>query len=214
MSQQASNKRPIIIGVTGGSGSGKTSVSKAIFEQLHGHSLLMLQEDSYYKAQDEKPFEERTKVNYDHPDAFDTDLLIKQIHELLNWKSIEVPVYDYAAHTRSKEVIKKDRKEVIIVEGILVLNDPRLRDLMDIKIFVDTDDDIRIIRRIQRDIEERGRSLQSVIDQYLATVKPMYHQFIEPTKRYADIIVPEGGENQVAIDLLVTKVRDIISKTN
>ncbi|HJG04945.1 uridine kinase [Ligilactobacillus agilis] len=214
MSQQASNKRPIIIGVTGGSGSGKTSVSKAIFEQLHGHSLLMLQEDSYYKAQDEKPFEERTKVNYDHPDAFDTDLLIKQIHELLNWKSIEVPVYDYAAHTRSKEVIKKGPKEVIIVEGILVLNDPRLRDLMDIKIFVDTDDDIRIIRRIQRDIEERGRSLQSVIDQYLATVKPMYHQFIEPTKRYADIIVPEGGENQVAIDLLVTKVRDIISKTN
>lgn len=214
MSQQASNKRPIIIGVTGGSGSGKTSVSKAIFEQLHGHSLLMLQEDSYYKAQDEKPFEERTKVNYDHPDAFDTDLLIEQIHELLNWQSIEVPVYDYAAHTRSKEVIKKDPKEVIIVEGILVLNDPRLRDLMDIKIFVDTDDDIRIIRRIQRDIEERGRSLQSVIDQYMATVKPMYHQFIEPTKRYADIIVPEGGENQVAIDLLVTKVRDIISKTN
>ncbi|MCP0887803.1 uridine kinase [Ligilactobacillus sp. WILCCON 0076] len=211
MLKNATKNRPIIIGVTGGSGSGKTSVSQAIFKQLHGHSLLMLQEDSYYKDQDEKSMDERVKVNYDHPDAFDTDLLIEQINDLLDWKKIEVPVYDYAAHTRSNEVIIKDPKEVIIVEGILVLNDPRLRDLMDIKIFVDTDDDIRIIRRIQRDIEERGRSLQSVINQYLATVKPMYHQFIEPTKRYADIIVPEGGENQVAIDLLVTKVRDIIS---
>ena len=194
------------------SGSGKTSVSRAIFDQLHGHSLMMLQEDSYYKSQDDIPFEERTKVNYDHPNAFDTDLLIEQLEDLLSWKTIEIPVYDYAAHTRSKEVLVQEPREVIIVEGILTLNDARLRDLMDIKIFVDTDDDIRIIRRIQRDIEERGRTLQSVIDQYLETVKPMYHQFIEPSKRYADIIVPEGGENQVAIDLLVTKVRDIIRK--
>ncbi len=192
MSEAKKRPRPIIIGVTGGSGSGKTSVSRAIFDQLHGHSLMMLQEDSYYKSQDDIPFEERTKVNYDHPNAFDTDLLIEQLEDLLSWKTIEIPVYDYAAHTRSK--------------------DARFRDLMDIKIFVDTDDDIRIIRRIQRDIEERGRTLQSVIDQYLETVKPMYHQFIEPSKRYADIIVPEGGENQVAIDLLVTKVRDIIRK--
>lgn len=191
---------------------GKTSVSRAIFDQLHGHSLMMLQEDSYYKSQDDIPFEERTKVNYDHPNAFDTDLLIEQLEDLLSWKTIEIPVYDYAAHTRSKEVLVQEPREVIIVEGILTLNDARLRDLMDIKIFVDTDDDIRIIRRIQRDIEERGRTLQSVIDQYLETVKPMYHQFIEPSKRYADIIVPEGGENQVAIDLLVTKVRDIIRK--
>ncbi len=173
---------------------------------------MMLQEDSYYKSQDDVPFEERTKVNYDHPNAFDTDLLIEQLEDLLNWRTIEIPVYDYAAHTRSKEVVVQEPREVIIVEGILTLNDARLRDLMDIKIFVDTDDDIRIIRRIQRDIEERGRTLQSVIDQYLETVKPMYHQFIEPSKRYADIIVPEGGENQVAIDLLVTKVRDIIRK--
>lgn len=212
MSEAKKRPRPIIIGVTGGSGSGKTSVSRAIFDQLHGHSLMMLQEDSYYKSQDDVPFEERTKVNYDHPNAFDTDLLIKQLEDLLNWKTIEIPVYDYAAHTRSKEVVVQEPREVIIVEGILTLNDARLRDLMDIKIFVDTDDDIRIIRRIQRDIEERGRTLQSVIDQYLETVKPMYHQFIEPSKRYADIIVPEGGENQVAIDLLVTKVRDIIRK--
>ena len=212
MSEAKKRPRPIIIGVTGGSGSGKTSVSRAIFDQLHGHSLMMLQEDSYYKSQDDVPFEERTKVNYDHPNAFDTDLLIEQLEDLLNWKTIEIPVYDYAAHTRSKEVVVQEPREVIIVEGILTLNDARLRNLMDIKIFVDTDDDIRIIRRIQRDIEERGRTLQSVIDQYLETVKPMYHQFIEPSKRYADIIVPEGGENQVAIDLLVTKVRDIIRK--
>lgn len=212
MSEAKKRPRPIIIGVTGGSGSGKTSVSRAIFDQLHGHSLMMLQEDSYYKSQDDIPFEERTKVNYDHPNAFDTDLLIEQLEDLLSWKTIEIPVYDYAAHTRSKEVLVQKPREVIIVEGILTLNDARLRDLMDIKIFVDTDDDIRIIRRIQRDIEERGRTLQSVIDQYLETVKPMYHQFIEPSKRYADIIVPEGGENQVAIDLLVTKVRDIIRK--
>ena len=204
--------KPVIIGVTGGSGSGKTTVSRAIFEQLHGHSLLMLQEDSYYNDQSNMPFEERIKTNYDHPNAFDTELLVKQLKDLLDWKTIEKPIYDYTEHTRSSEVEKVEPKEVIILEGILVLNDPALRDLMDIKIFVDTDDDIRIIRRIQRDIEERGRSLQSVIDQYKSTVKPMYHQFIEPTKRYADIIVPEGGENQVAIDLLVTKVRDILRK--
>ena len=204
--------KPVIIGVTGGSGSGKTTVSRAIFEQLHGHSLLMLQEDSYYNDQSDMPFEERIKTNYDHPNACDTELLVKQLKDLLDWKTIEKPIYDYTEHTRSSEVEKVEPKEVIILEGILVLNDPALRDLMDIKIFVDTDDDIRIIRRIQRDIEERGRSLQSVIDQYKSTVKPMYHQFIEPTKRYADIIVPEGGENQVAIDLLVTKVRDILRK--
>ena len=204
--------KPVIIGVTGGSGSGKTTVSRAIFEQLHGHSLLMLQEDSYYNDQSDMPFEERIKTNYDHPNAFDTELLVKQLKDLLDWKTIEKPIYDYTEHTRSSEVEKVEPKEVIILEGILVLNDPALRDLMDIKIFVDTDDDIRIIRRIQRDIEERGRSLQSVIDQYKSTVKPMDHQFIEPTKRYADIIVPEGGENQVAIDLLVTKVRDILRK--
>lgn len=210
MTVSNNKKKPIVIGVTGGSGSGKTTVSRAIFEQLKGHSLLMIEEDSYYNDQSNVSFEERVKTNYDHPNAFDTDLLVSQINELLNWKSIEKPIYDYKQHTRSQETVTVEPKEVIILEGIMVLNDPRLRDLMDIKIFVDTDDDIRIIRRIQRDMEERGRSLQSVIDQYLATVKPMYHQFIEPTKRYADIIVPEGGQNQVAIDLLVTKVRDIL----
>ncbi|KRL98027.1 uridine kinase [Liquorilactobacillus satsumensis] len=210
MAEQEQRKRPVIIGVTGGSGSGKTAVSRAVFEQLHNNSLLVLQEDSYYNDQAEMSFEERLKVNYDHPAAFDTDLLINQLQELLAWKTVKVPVYDYKAHTRSKNFILQAPKEVIIIEGILVLNDPRLRQLMDIKVFVDTDDDIRIIRRIRRDTEQRGRSLQSIIQQYLRTVKPMYHQFIEPTKRYADLIIPEGGENQVAIDLLSTKIRDVL----
>ncbi|KRN29714.1 uridine kinase [Lactobacillus selangorensis] len=204
-------KRPIVIGVTGGSASGKTSVSRAIFDQFAGHSILMMQEDSYYKKSD-LPFEERKKINYDHPLSFDTDLLLEQLNDLIHYQTIEKPVYDYTNHNRSDEVVKVEPKEVIILEGILILDDPRLRDLMDIKVYVDTDDDIRLIRRIKRDMNERGRSLDNIIHQYLATVRPMYHQFIEPTKRYADIIVPEGGENQVAIDLLVTKIRDILKQ--
>ena len=156
--------------------------------------------------------EQRKAVNYDHPLAFDTDLLVEQLDQLRHNQAIEMPVYDYKAYTRAKETVHVEPQDVIILEGILILDDERLRNLMDIKVYVDTDDDIRIIRRIQRDMEERGRSLDSIIGQYLATVKPMYHQFIEPTKRYADLIVPEGGENQVAIDLLSTKVRDILVK--
>ncbi|WP_267610138.1 uridine kinase [Enterococcus faecium] len=197
--------KPIIIGVTGGSGSGKTSVSRAIFNNFPDHSIMMLEQDSYYKDQSHLSFEERLNTNYDHPFAFDNDLLIQHVGDLLNYKAIEKPVYDYVAHTRSQATIIQEPKEVIILEGILILEDERLRDLMDIKVYVDTDDDIRIIRRIKRDMEERGRTLDSVIEQYLTVVKPMYHQFIEPTKRYADIIVPEGGENHVAIDLITTK---------
>lgn len=200
------NDKPIIIGVTGGSGSGKTSVSRAIYNNFPDHSIMMLEQDSYYKDQSHLSFEERLNTNYDHPFAFDTDLLIQHIQQLLRYESIKKPVYDYVAHTRSDQTILQEPKEVIILEGILILEDERLRDLMDIKIYVDTDDDIRIIRRIKRDMEERGRTLDSVIEQYLTVVKPMYHQFIEPTKRYADVIVPEGGENHVAIDLLNTKV--------
>ena len=205
-------QKPIIIGVTGGSGGGKTSVSRAILDNFPDARISMIEHDSYYKNQSHLTFEERILTNYDHPLAFDTDLMIYHIGELLAGRAVDIPIYDYTQHTRSDKTYRQDPQDVFIVEGILVLEDQRLRDLMDIKIFVDTDDDIRIIRRIQRDIEERGRSLQSVIDQYKSTVKPMYHQFIEPTKRYADIIVPEGGENQVAIDLLVTKVRDILRK--
>ena len=203
--------KPIIIGVTGGSGSGKTSVSRAIFSNFPDHSIMMLEQDSYYKDQSHLSFEERLNTNYDHPFAFDNDLLIQHVGDLLNYKAIEKPVYDYVAHTRSQATIIQEPKEVIILEGILILEDERLRDLMDIKVYVDTDDDIRIIRRIKRDMEERGRTLDSVIEQYLTVVKPMYHQFIEPTKRYADIIVPEGGENHVAIDLITTKVASFLN---
>ncbi|CAI3270621.1 uridine kinase [Enterococcus cecorum] len=207
-----SKKKPIIIGVSGGSGSGKTSVSRAIFNNFPNHSIMMLEHDSYYKDQSHLSFEERLKTNYDHPFAFDTDLLIEHLEKLLNYETIEKPVYDYVAHTRSTETVIQEPKEVIILEGILILEDKRLRDLMDIKIYVDTDDDIRIIRRIKRDMIERGRTLDSIIDQYLSVVKPMYHQFIEPTKRYADVIVPEGGENRVAIDLINTKVATYFQK--
>ncbi|NTM13309.1 uridine kinase [Enterococcus faecium] len=203
--------KPIIIGVTGGSGSGKTSVSRAIFNNFPDHSIMMLEQDSYYKDQSHLSFEERLNTNYDHPFAFDNDLLIQHVGDLLNYKAIEKPVYDYVAHTRSQATIIQEPKEVIILEGILILEDERLRDLMDIKVYVDTDDDIRIIRRIKRDMEERGRTLDSVIEQCLTVVKPMYHQFIEPTKRYADIIVPEGGENHVAIDLITTKVASFLN---
>lgn len=203
-------KQPIIIGVTGGSGSGKTSVSRAILDHFPNHSIMMLEHDSYYKDQSSLSFDERLETNYDHPLAFDTDLLIAHLKQLLAYQAIDIPVYDYVAHTRSDQVVHQEPKEVIILEGIMILEDERLRDLMDIKIYVDTDDDIRIIRRIKRDMEERGRTLDSVIHQYLSVVKPMYHQFIEPTKRYADVIVPEGGKNHVAIDLITTKVKTIL----
>ncbi|WP_080146228.1 uridine kinase [Marinilactibacillus piezotolerans] len=204
--------KPIVIGVTGGSGSGKTSVSQAIYNHFPGRSIMMLEQDSYYKNQDHLAFEERLSTNYDHPFAFDTDLLIQHLFKLVNYETIEKPVYDYKRHTRSREVIVQDPKEVIILEGILILEDPRLREMMDIKVYVDTDDDIRIIRRIKRDIEERGRTLDHVIEQYLGVVKPMHTQFIEPTKKYADIIIPEGGRNQVAIDLMTTKIDTIFKK--
>ena len=194
------NRRPIIIGVTGGSGSGKTTVSKAIYDNLNGQSIQIITQDTYYNDQADMTMAERKAVNYDHPLAFDSDLLYEQLNQLRHNQAIDMPVYNYEEYTRSTETVRVEPQDVIILEGILILDDERLRSLMDIKVYVDTDDDIRIIRRIQRDIQERGRSLDSVINQYLATVKPMYHQFVEPTKRYADLIVPEGGENRVAID--------------
>ncbi|MEQ2526282.1 uridine kinase [Bacillaceae bacterium CLA-AA-H227] len=205
-------RKPVVIGVTGGSGSGKTSVTRAIYNKFKGHSILMIEQDSYYKDQAHLPFEERLKTNYDHPLAFDNELLYEHIKMLQNNQSIEKPVYDYALHTRSEEVIQVEPRDVIILEGILVLEDERLRDLMDIKLYVDTDADIRIIRRLSRDIKERGRTLDSVIDQYVNVVRPMHNQFIEPTKRYADIIIPEGGHNHVAIDLMVTKIQTILEQ--
>lgn len=205
-------EKPVIIGVAGGSGSGKTSVTKAIYNHFKGQSIVVIEQDSYYRDQTHLPFEERLKTNYDHPLAFDNDLLLSHLTELQNGRPICKPVYDYTLHTRSEETVLVEPKNVIILEGILVLDDERLRNMMDIKLFVDTDADIRIIRRIARDINERGRTLESVIDQYLNVVRPMHNQFIEPTKRYADIIIPEGGHNHVAIDLLVTKIQTVLEQ--
>jgi uridine kinase len=205
-------KKPVVIGVAGGSGSGKTSVARAIYEHFGDRSILVLEQDFYYKDQSHLPFEERLRTNYDHPLAFGNDLLIEHIHKLLRYEPIEKPVYDYKLHTRSDKVIHVEPKDVIILEGILVLEDERLRNLMDIKVYVDTDADIRIIRRLLRDINERGRTLESVIEQYVSVVRPMHNQFVEPTKRYADIIIPEGGHNHVAIDLMVTKIRTILEQ--
>ncbi|MED3978464.1 uridine kinase [Priestia megaterium] len=205
-------KKPVVIGIAGGSGSGKTTVTKAIYEYFKGHSIMLLEQDYYYKDQSDVPFEQRLQTNYDHPLAFDNDLLIEHLQNLLNYESIDKPVYDYAIHTRSEKIIKEEPKDVIILEGILVLEDQRLRNLMDIKLYVDTDADLRIIRRMLRDIKERERTLESVVDQYVSVVRPMHNQFVEPTKRYADIIIPEGGQNHVAIDLMVTKIQTILEQ--
>lgn len=204
------SRKPLVIGIAGGSGSGKTSVTNSIYDVFKEHSVVVIEQDYYYKDQSHLEFEERLKTNYDHPLAFDTDLLIHHVETLIDRKLVEKPVYNYTLHTRSEETIIIEPKDVIILEGILVLEDTRLRDLMDIKLFVDTDGDLRIIRRIMRDINERGRTIDSVIEQYLSVVRPMHNQFIEPTKRYADIIIPEGGHNEVAIDLMVTKIKTIL----
>lgn len=204
--------RPMLIGVTGGSGSGKTTVSQDIIKRLEGESVVMIPQDAYYRDQSEKSMTERRKTNYDHPDSLDNDLLISQLKQLLNREAIDQPVYDYTNHTRSSEKVRVEPADVIILEGVLLFTESNLRDLLDIKVYVDTDDDLRFIRRMQRDIVERGRTVDSVVNQYLETVKPMYHQFVEPTKRYADIILPEGGANVVGIGMLEAQIRDILNK--
>lgn len=202
---------PVLIGVAGGSGSGKTTVARELYRQFQDESVIMIEQDSYYKDQSHLSMEERVLTNYDHPFAFDNDLLLTHLHELLNGRSILKPMYDFKLHTRSDEQVLVEPKNVVILEGMLILEDPRIREMMDIKVFVDTDADVRIVRRIQRDMEERGRTLDSIVKQYLSIVRPMHLQFIEPTKRYADVIIPEGGFNLVAIDLLSTKIRDILA---
>jgi len=203
-------KRAVVIGITGGTGSGKSTVAKAIFKSIPEDNILILKQDAYYKKQSHLSMEEKIKTNYDHPLAFDTDLLIDHLKLLLDYKAIEKPIYDFSIHDRRQETVYVEPREVIVLEGIMILEDKRLRDLLDIKIFVDTDSDVRILRRIKRDIRDRGRTLESVISQYLATVKPAHSQFIEPTKKYADIIIPEGGYNRVAIDIMVAKVRSMV----
>ena len=203
---------PILIGITGGTGSGKSTIANEIYRNFDSTCIAMIEQDSYYKDQSKLSFEDRVKTNYDHPDAFDTELLVEHLKMLLEGKTIEKPSYDFEVHNRKKETVKVEPREIIIVEGILVLQDKEIRDLLDIKIYVDTDADVRIIRRIQRDINERGRSLDSVINQYINVVRPMHMQFIEPTKRHADIIIPEGGQNRVAIDILVSNIKQILKR--
>ncbi|MGI6364910.1 MAG: uridine kinase [Bacillota bacterium] len=200
--------RPLLIGIAGGTGSGKTSVTRAILDSLPPETVAVLEHDSYYKDQSHLSFEERLKTNYDHPFAFDTPLLIQHLQELVAGRAIESPQYSFVEHTRLPETKRVPSRPVVILEGILILEDERIRDLLDIKVYVDTDADVRIIRRIVRDIRERGRTLESVVDQYLSVVRPMHLQFVEPTKRYADIIIPEGAHNTVAIDILVSRIRE------
>lgn len=205
-------KNGILIGIAGASGSGKTLVSKTIMEKLSSEKIVMIQEDSYYKDLSDIPFDERTGRNFDHPDAFDHDLLYEHMHQLIDGKAISHPVYDYSTHSRRQETKTVGPHTIIILEGILILSESRLRDLMDIKVFIDTEPDICFIRRLKRDIEERGRTVDSVINQYTETVRPMYFQFIEPSKRHADIIIPRGGKNLIAIDLLTTKINFLLAQ--
>lgn len=203
---------PIFIGITGGSGCGKSTIVNKIISEIPEKSITIIEQDSYYKEQSHLSYEERCKTNYDHPFAFDNDLLIDHINKLKNGLTIEKPVYDYEIHNRKEETILVEPREIIIVEGILVFYDERLREKLDIKIYVDTDSDIRLLRRIVRDMNDRGRTLESVISQYINTVRPAHEQFIEPTKKYSDIIIPEGGHNLVAIDIMVTKINSLINK--
>ena len=198
----------VIIGIAGGSGSGKTTLTNRLWKQFGPDEVSVLNHDSYYKRHDELPYEERCKLNYDHPDSFDTALMVAHLRELRAGHPVQVPVYDYTNHNRSNVTVQVDPAPVIIVEGILIFDSSELCDLLDMKVFVDTDADVRILRRIMRDVKERGRTLDSVVNQYLTTVKPMHEQFVEPSKRKADLIVPEGGENLVALELLIKWVEN------
>lgn len=207
----STNKSILIIGIAGGTGSGKTTLARHVADAF-GDRVAVITHDSYYRAQNEKTYEERCLQNYDHPDAFETDLLCRHLEDLCQGHAVDVPVYDYTVHNRSDKTERVEPRAVILLEGILLLSDAALRDKMDLKIFVDTDADERILRRIVRDTKERGRSPESVIAQYLTTVKPMHDAFVEPFKRYADIIVPGGGDNPAAIDMIVTRIKKQLSE--
>ena len=200
---------PLVIGIGGGSGSGKTTIAESIVEAIGPDDVTLIQHDAYYKEQKHLPVEERAKVNYDHPDSLETDLLVTHLQEMVAGSAVERPVYDFTVHNRSPETTCVEPKPAIIVEGILVLYEPTLRDLMDLKVYVDTDADLRIARRWERDIKERGRTFDSVKDQYIKTVRPMHLQFVEPSKRYADIVIPEGY-NLGAVGTVISAIRDVL----
>jgi uridine kinase len=200
---------PLIIGIAGGSGSGKTTIAETIVADIGAQHVGLIQHDAYYLDQSDLPLEERAKVNYDHPDSLETPLLVEHLKELLAGRSVERPTYDFTVHNRAPETVRVEPYPVLIVEGILVLYESALRDLMDLKIYVDTDPDLRVVRRLGRDIQERGRSFESVRDQYLATVRPMHLRFVEPSKRYADIVIPEGY-NLNAVATVISMIREVL----
>jgi len=201
---------PLVIGIAGGSGSGKTTVANVIVERVGADQIVYLPHDAYYKDLASLPEAQRTIINFDHPNSLDTALLTYHLKELIKWSPIDIPIYDFKTHSRTSNFNHIFPKPVILVEGILIFAEPELRQLFDVKIFVDTDADIRFIRRLQRDIEERGRSTGSVIKQYLSTVRPMHLEFVEPSKRYADVIIPEGGLNLVAMDMVVARIETLL----
>ncbi len=202
-------EKPIVIGIAGGTGSGKSTFVNRLKEVV-GDQVVTLMHDYYYKPYSDKDIEERKRMNYDHPNAFDTDMLVEHIKRLKNYETIERPLYDYVLYTRKSETVTVKPKKVIIVEGILIFENKELRELFDMKIFIDTDADVRIIRRIMRDVKDRGRNLDSVVNQYLDTVKLMHEEFVEPTKKYADIIVPQGGYNRVAVSMIRDRIRMLL----
>lgn len=202
----------VVIGIAGGSGSGKTTLTNRLWKQFGQNEVSVINHDSYYRRHDELPFEQRCKLNYDHPDSFETDLLVRHLKALRAGQPVQVPVYDYTIHNRTDKTVTVRPAPVILVEGILIFASPELCEQMDMKVFVDTDADVRILRRIMRDVKQRGRTLDSVVEQYLSTVKPMHEQFVEPSKRKADLIVPEGGRNQVALNLLIKWVADHLDR--
>jgi uridine kinase len=200
----------LVIGICGGTGSGKTTITERIISALSPESVLVLQQDHYYKDFPNLPLEQRARKNFDHPDSFDTPLLIEHVRQLAEGMAIDRPVYDFTKHARSSTTIRMNPSPAVILEGILIFENKALRDLMDVKIFVDTDADLRFIRRLKRDIRDRGRTVESVVEQYLSTVRPMHMEFIEPSRRYADVIIPEGGHNEVGIDLVTQKIRSLV----
>lgn len=201
---------PFVIGIAGGSGSGKTTLAQTILNEVGMDRIAFLPHDAYYRRQDQMSMPERLAINYDHPNALETELLIDHIKQLKNWNNIAMPVYDFKAYTRSHETVRVEPRSIIMVEGILIFAEPKLRKLIDMKLFVDADPDICFIRRLERDIKERGRTVDSVVHQYLETVRPSYIEFVEPSKRFADVIIPDGGLNSVASDMVVDHLRKLI----
>jgi uridine kinase len=204
--------RSLVVGISGGTGSGKTTIADRVMKALPTENVLLLQQDHYYRDLSKLSMEERNKINFDHPDSIETQLMAEHVRCLRDGQPVERPVYDFTQHLRKKETVRLEPRAAIILEGILIFDNAALRELMDVKIFVDTDADLRFIRRLRRDLSERGRTLESVVGQYLSTVRPMHLEFIEPSKRFADVIIPEGGHNEVGIDLVIQKIRSLLPR--